>query len=70
MNIRGSASNLAQAMKDIMIKWEQTRESWRDSKSEEFQSHYLEHLPAHIARAMAAMEELDGLLRKVRKDCE
>jgi hypothetical protein len=70
MNIRGSASNLAQAMKDLMMKWEQTRESWRDAKSEEFHAHYLEHLPGHIARAMAAMEELDGLLRKVRKDCE
>ncbi len=70
MNARGSAANLAQAMKDVSLRWEQTRESWRDVKSEQFHSDYLEHLPSYIARATAAMEELDGLLRKIKKDCE
>jgi len=70
MNVRGSAANLAQAAKDLSLEWQQTQNYWRDVKSREFAENYLEQLPAYVARATAAMEELDGVLRKVRKDCE
>ena len=70
MNVRGSAANLAQSAKDLSLEWQQTQNSWRDVKSREFAEQYLEQLPSYIARAMSAMEELEGVLRKVRKDCE
>lgn len=70
MNIRGSAANLAQAAKDLSIHWQETKASWRDVKTREFEASYLDQLPSHVARAMAAMEEIDALLRKVRNDCE
>ena len=70
MNPRGSAANLAQAAKDLSLDWQQTKAHWRDVKSMEFESKYLELLPTHIARAVAVIEEIDVLLRKVRHDCE
>lgn len=70
MNVRASASNLVQAVKELRAEWEQTTESWRDAKAEEFAKTYLEDLPHHIARTAAVMEELDVLLKKVRLDCE
>ena len=70
MNTRSSASNLAQAMKDLSLAWQQTREQWRDAKAIEFDDKYLVVLPQHVSRASAAIEEIDGLLRKVRNDCE
>ena len=70
MNVKGSAAHLAQAAKDLSIEWQETRAHWRDLKSQEFESNYLDALPSYIARAMAAIEEIDGLLRKVRSDCE
>jgi len=70
MNVRGSAAVLAQSMKDLSLEWEQAQVSWRDVKSRDFSEKYLEPLPAYVARAMAAMEELDAILQKVRKDCE
>ena len=70
MNVRGSASNLAQAAKDLSLEWQATQNYWRDVKSREFAEQYLEQLPGYVARAMGAMEELEGVLKKVRKDCE
>jgi len=41
MNTRTSASNLAQAMKDLSLAWQQTRADWRDAKAIEFDDRYL-----------------------------
>ena len=70
MSIRGSASNLGQAVKDLTVEWKETRTHWRDLKSLEFERKYLEDLPHYVARATTVIEELDGLLRKVRAACE
>jgi hypothetical protein len=70
MSIRASAANLGQAAKNLMIEWGHTRAYWRDAKSIEFEKEFLEDLPHHVARAAAVIEELDGILRKVRSDCE
>jgi hypothetical protein len=70
MNIAGSANNLQEATKKLLAAWEQTRTYWRDVKSEEFAARFLEHLPNDAGRAVSVMEEIDLLLKKVRRDCE
>ena len=70
MSTRSSAANLAQAMKDLSLAWQETRSQWRDTKAIEFDDTYLEVLPQHVARASSAMEEIEALLKKVRSACE
>jgi hypothetical protein len=70
MSTRASAGNLAQALKDLSIEWEQTKSAWRDIKSDEFERRYLDPLPHEVTRAVSVIEELDALLRKVKQDCE
>lgn len=70
MSTKVSASNLAQALKDLNIAWQGTRTYWRDVKSQEFEHEYLENLPLLVTQAKTVMEEIDLLLRKVRNDCE
>ena len=70
MSTKGSAANLIQAMKDLTVEWQQTKAEWRDVKSVDFERKYLENLPTDVARAIEAMEEVDVLLKKVRRDCE
>ncbi len=70
MSTRTSAAILAQAVKELSLEWQQARGSWNDVKSRQFEREYLEALPQHVARSIAVIEELDGLLGKVRKDCE
>ena len=70
MRTKESAATLLQAVKDLSLEWEQTKSYWHDLKSQEFQEQYITKLPDYVAQAMAAMEEIDALLRKVRSDCE
>lgn len=70
MSVKASASNLVQAVKELMFEWDQTKALWNDVKSREFEHKFLEDLPGNAVRTTAVMEELDGLLKKVRSDCE
>jgi hypothetical protein len=70
MNAAGAAANLNQSVKNLNLKWQQTRESWSDLKSQEFERHYLEPMPGHLATAITVIEEIDKLLKKIRSDCE
>ena len=70
MSTAGSASNLVQAARDLSNDWQQTKISWHDVKSQEFERQYLDPLPGHVDRTVAVLQELNLLLRKVRSECE
>ncbi len=70
MNTRVSAANLIQSAKELGAEWHTAKESWRDVKAREFEEKFVDPLPGYIARASRMMDEVDALLRKVRKDCE
>ncbi len=70
MIIKGCASSLAHASKNLSREWRETEGHWRDAKAREFEREYLADIPAQIAKAVEAMEELDRVLRKVRSECE
>jgi hypothetical protein len=70
MSTKGSASNLQEAMKNLSVAWQQVKEEWSDAKSMEFEEKYIESLPRDVSQAIEAMEEVDTLLKKVRRDCE
>ncbi len=70
MSLAQSANTLSQATKDLQTAWAETRQSWRDVKSDQFAHRYLESLPTMVSTAGPIMEELDALIRKVRHDCE
>ncbi len=65
-----NGSRLAMLTKDLLIQWQQTRESWADVKSLEFERKYLEELKAGVDTAVTIIEQLENLLTKIRKDCE
>ena len=63
-------ATLLQAIKDLSMHWERTKDTWRDVKAAEFEHNYLERLPNLAARTSTAMDEISVLLRKVQLDCE
>ena len=70
MSASGSKSRLLGASKELALKWEETKDCWRDEKSAEFERKYLQELFVAVNRAVGVMEKLDELLKKVRSDCE
>lgn len=70
MSTRVSSAILDEAVKKLSAEWQTARSYWTDAKSREFERDYLEELPAIVAQARTAVEEIDVLLRKVRAACE
>jgi len=70
MSMAGSKSRLVGATKELQLKWEQTKNYWRDQKSMEFEQRYLQELFAGVDKTIVIVEKLDELLKKVRHDCE
>ena len=70
MNLSGSKSRLVGATKELELKWEETKNHWRDAKSAEFEHRYLKELFADVDRTVTIIDKLEELLKKVRSDCE
>ena len=70
MSLGANGHSLATATKQLIRRWEDTKESWKDSKSHLFEDKYIAELIAGVERALPIFENLDKILNQVRKDCE
>lgn len=70
MSTGGNALRLASLTRDLMERWRQTRDSWRDAKSREFEERFLRELELGIQTAATEIEQLETVIRNVRRDCE
>jgi len=70
MSLAAGRSQISALTKELLNRWQQTKENWRDEKSLDFQSKYMEPLDTQVNAAIAAIEKLDKVLNKVRSDCE
>jgi hypothetical protein len=66
----GNSAKLSALSKALAVKWDETKNHWRDEKSQEFERQYIEELLNSVDKAVNVMEQLDKLLAKVRHDCE
>jgi uncharacterized membrane protein YdfJ with MMPL/SSD domain len=70
MSASASRGMLTMATRQLMGRWEETSQSWRDSKASDFEATYLADVQATINAAIRTIEELDQLLEKVHANCE
>jgi len=69
MSVHGARGQLRESMKELLIRWELVREKWDDPASRAFEKDYLIPLEPAANKAVAAMDEMAELLRRVRKEC-
>jgi hypothetical protein len=62
--------NLIQNARELSEQWHAAKTHWRDAKALEFEKNYLEPLPGLVTKTGSMINELENLLRKIRKDCE
>jgi hypothetical protein len=62
--------NLTQNARELSERWHATKAHWRDAKALEFEKQYLEQLPSLVSKSSSIMNDLEVLLKKIRKDCE
>lgn len=65
-----SRARLEALTKELRLQWQQTKEYWSDAKSREFEQNFLQELFVTVERSAAAIDQLDKLITKIKKDCE
>jgi len=70
MSLSGNKGRLVGLTRDISLEWTETKNYWRDERSEEFGRRFMDELAVHVNRAVIVLEHMDELLKKVRSDCE
>ena len=66
----GAGQRIGALTKDLVNRWQQTKESWRDDKAIEFERQYMDELTVGVDKGMQVIDQLDKLLAKIRSDCE
>jgi thymidylate synthase len=70
MSLRNNGNRLGMLTKELITKWRETREYWKDAKSGEFEKKYIDELQASVDSAVLIIDQLDKIINKIRKDCE
>lgn len=70
MNLSGNKGRMIGLTRDLLLRWGETKNFWRDAKSEEFERRFIAELDASVNRTVLIVDKLDELLKKVRSDCE
>jgi len=70
MSLSGSKNRLVAITKELSNRWDETKNYWRDAKSQEFEQRYMVELFANVDRTITVMDKLNEVLTKVRNDCE
>jgi hypothetical protein len=70
MTPSGIKTRLTSLTKGLATRWDETKNYWKDVKSQEFEQRYMTELFANVEKTVTVLEKLDEILAKVRKDCE
>ena len=70
MSLSGSKNRLVAITKELSNRWGETKNYWRDAKSQEFEQRYMTELFANVDKTITVMDKLNELMTKVRNDCE
>ena len=70
MNVAANGKALVSLTRELSLRWEETKVSWHDAKSQEFEQKYLVELMSSVERAVAIFDDLAKVIAKVRNECE
>jgi len=70
MSLQASRTRLFGLSRELSRAWQDTLALWPDRKSREFDETYMQELFDSVDNAVAAMEDLDKVLKKLHDDCE
>jgi len=64
------SSRLQHALKDLLEKWDITRESWTDQVALDFEKNHLDSIEHLVKHTIVGMDKLSETLGKIRRQCQ
>ena len=69
MGMHEGRGALGRGMKDLRLRWAETKAAWQDAVASEFEEQYLDPLEREIRNATGAMDIMAQILQQVKNDC-
>jgi len=70
MGVYEGRGQLGKGIKDLMQQWADTKQSWDDALSKQFEERHLLPMAMDLRNAVSAMDHIAALLQQIRKECE
>ena len=70
MGVYEGRGQLGKGLKQLMLRWSETRMSWDDAAALAFEKKFLEPLEIDLRSAVGAMDHMATLLSQIRRDCQ
>ena len=70
MSLTTNRAKLQRLTKDLAIRWDRTTDEWNDPMSRRFQVEFLELLQRTVVGTSEAMDSMNEVLMRARRDCE
>jgi hypothetical protein len=70
MGVYEARGALTKAMKDLMMRWNETKSDWNDAASARFEKEFLDGVEQDLRSTLSAMDQMAVLLQQARHDCE
>jgi hypothetical protein len=70
MGVYEGRGQLHKALKELMLRWHETKLSWTDVMAEQFEKEQVLPLESDMKTAVSAMDHMANVLHQVRRDCE
>ena len=69
MSVSGARAKLKDAHRSLAVAWDQAKQSWDDPASRSLEKHHLELLESTVRAALGALDLMNEVLERVRRDC-
>jgi hypothetical protein len=69
MSVRVARNALVDARKELLYRWERTRDAWDDQTRAAFQKKYIDPLEQATMHAIKGLEQLEELMVRAQKEC-
>jgi hypothetical protein len=70
MGMHEGRARLNKSVKELMMRWNDTKAQWNDGNARAFEMKFLTPLEQDAKRAVGAMDHMAQVLQKIRSDCE
>ena len=70
MSLYESRGNLQKALKELGLKWLNTKSRWNDEQAKDLEREVLEPLERDVRAAGEAMDSMKAIVSAARRDCQ
>lgn len=70
MSVQTSQARLADAVKQLNVRWNRIRERWDDGVARQVQKEYIDPLGPMVRSAVQALNHVSDLMAAAQRDCD